>query len=328
MSILEAVDTDESRALAKTVGQTLKNFQAPTWNVLGANDRSALLLADAAIGKIEAANVPNSLKGHVENLKQSLLDAGAYLLNPHHPICMVGHIGVGKSTAANAIFGLSEGFGKRRRSKEAGTDQGLLPTGGGGTTAFEFRVAYAHEPTIRIEAQREDKILADVRELCEFWIAEARGEKRDRAIPSEMERVYRNMAGLGRTRDNDPVRRLIHPDTVIESLLLDIAAKLNLSRRTQTELLYREDREPDQSEADWLQKRCDALNLGKLPDCPFPRRLDIGLPNPELNAEGFRFTPIDLRGINTTDPRPDLHPDLVAAYNDPRSLLAGNLLAL
>lgn len=322
MSILEVVDTAESRALAKTVGQALQHFQASTWNVLGANDRLALLMADAALGKLEAANVPKSLKGHVENLKQSLLDAGAYLINPHHPVCMVGHIGVGKSTAANAIFALSDGFGKqRRRSREAGVDLGLLPTGGGGTTAFEFRVGYAHEPSIRIEPQREDKILADVRELCEFWIAEAHGEKRDRAIPSELERVYRNMAGLGRTRDTDPVRRLILPDTDTESLLLDIAAQLNLSRRARTELLYREDREPNQSEADWLQKRCDALNLGKLPDCPFPRRLDIGLPNRALKAEGFRFTLVDLRGINTTDPRPDLHPDLVASYSDPRALL-------
>jgi hypothetical protein len=49
--------------------------------------------------------------------------------------------------------------------------------------------------------------------------------------------------------------------------------------------------------------------------------LDIGLPNPALKAEGFRFTLIDLRGINTTDPRPALHPDLVAAYDDPRALL-------
>jgi transcriptional regulator with XRE-family HTH domain len=321
VSILEAVDTSESRALAKTVGQTLQHFQASTWNVLGANDRSALLMADAAITKLEAANIPKSLKGHVENLKQSLLDAGAYLINPHHPICLVGHIGVGKSTAGNAIFGLSEGFGRRRRSKEPNADQGLLPTGGGGTTAFEFKVAYAHEPSIRIEPQREDKILADVRELCEFWVSEARGEKRDRAIATELEKVYRNMAGLTRTRDSDPVRRLIGPDTDAESLLLDIAAQLNLSRRTRTELLYREDREPNQSEADWLQKRCDALNLGKLPDCPFPRRLDIGLPSPALKAEGFRFTLVDLRGINTTDPRPDLHPDLVAAYNDPRTLL-------
>ena len=220
MSILEAIDTDETRALAKTVGQTLRHFQASTWNLLGASDRSALLVADAAIAKIEAAALPKSLHGHVESLKQSLLDAGSYLVNPHHPICMVGHIGVGKSTAANGLFSLTEGFGKqRRRSKDAGAgmERGLLPTGGGGTTAFEFRLAYAPEPSIRIEAHREDKILADVRELCEFWIAEARGEKRDRAVPSEMERVYRNMAGLVRPRDrDDPVQALIQSDTEVD----------------------------------------------------------------------------------------------------------------
>jgi hypothetical protein len=236
---------------------------------------------------------------------------------------MVGHIGVGKSTAANSIFNLMEGFAKaRRRTKDgSGPERGLLPTGGGGTTAFEFRLGYAPEPSIRIEPQREDKILADIRELCAFWIAESRGEERERAVPSEMEKVYRNMAGLARTSGGDPVQALIRPDTDVDSLMFEISGRLNLSVRTQTELLYKEDRAPDQTEADWLQKRCDALNFGRLPNCPLPRRLEIFLPNPALKADGFRFTVIDLRGINTTDPRPDLHPDLVAAYSDPRALL-------
>ena len=323
MTILEAIDTDESRALAETVGQSLAYVQAPTWNALGADDRSALLTADRAIGKIDGARLPKSLARHVENLKQSLLDAASYLVNPHHPICMVGHIGVGKSTAANSIFNLTEGFAKAtRRLKDSSATRGLLPTGGGGTTAFEFRLAYAPEPSIRIEPQREDKILAEIRELCAFWIADSRGEKRDRAVSSEMEKLYRNMAGLTRKGDNDPIKALIGPETDVDGLMFDVSGRLNLSVRTQTELLYKEDRtSPDQSEADWLQKRCDALNLGKIPSCPLPRRLEISLPNPALNAEGFRFTVIDLRGINTTDPRPDLHPDLVAAYSDPRALV-------
>ncbi len=60
-----------------------------------------------------------------------------------------------------------------------------------------------------------------------------------------------------------------------------------------------------------VKKRLQTLNLGKLADCPLPRRLDIALPNTALNTEGFRFTLIDLRGINTTDPRPDLHQALI-----------------
>jgi transcriptional regulator with XRE-family HTH domain len=325
MTVLEAIDSEESRALAATVGHILAHIEAPTWNTLNAEDRAALFLADQAIGKIESATLPTSLKGHVENLKQSLIDAATFLVNPHHPICMIGHIGVGKSTAANAVFDLTEGFAKKsRRGKDSSSanTRGLLPTGGGGTTAFEFRVSYASEPSIRIEPQREDKILADIRELCAYWIAEATGEKRERAIPFEMERVYRNMAALPpRGRDTDPIHTLIRPETDVDGLMFEISNRLNLSARTRTELLYREDRAPDQSEADWLQKRCDALNLGKVSDCPLPRRLDISLPNPSLTAEGFRFTLNDLRGIHTTDPRPDLHPDLVTAYSDPRALL-------
>lgn len=321
MTILEAIDTDEARTLAQTFGQTLDHVQAPTWNTLAADDRAALLMADKAVAKIDAAKLPKSLERHVENLKQSLLDAASYLVNPHHPICMVGHIGVGKSTAANSIFNLTEGFTKPRRKNSASVERGLLPTGGGGTTAFEFRLSYSPEPAIRIEPQREDKILGEIRELCAFWIAESRGEKRERAVSSEMERIYRNMAGLPRGRDNDPIKALIRPDTDVDGLMFEIVDRLSLPTRTQTQLLYQEDRSPDQSEADWIQKRCDALNLGKLPHCPLPKRLEISLPNPALNADGFRFTVVDLRGINTTDPRPDLHPDLVTAYADPRALI-------
>jgi transcriptional regulator with XRE-family HTH domain len=324
MTILEAIDTGESRSLAQTMGQTLDHIQAPTWNTLTADDRSALLLADRAIAKIEATRLPNSLHRHVENLKQTLLASATYLVNPQHLIDMVGHIGVGKSTAANAIFSLVEGFGRtRRRMKDGGAtpERGLLPTGGGGTTAFEFRLSYAPDPAIRIIPQREDKILADIRELCEFWIAETRGDKRERAVPAELERIYRNMADLTRRGDTDPVKALIRQDTDADALMFEFIGRLNLSARTQTELLYKEDRATDQTEADWLQKRCDALNLGKVPNCPLPRRLEIFLPNPALQTEGFRFTVVDLRGINTTDPRPDLHPDLVAAYGDPRALI-------
>jgi transcriptional regulator with XRE-family HTH domain len=234
MTLLEAIDSEESRTLAATVGHTLSHIEAPTWNALNADDRSALVMADDAITKIENAALPMSLHGHVENLKQALIDAAIFLVNPHHPICMIGHIGVGKSTAANAIFNLTEGFAKKRsrRGKDAGTpvDRGLLPTGGGGTAAFEFRVSYAPEPSIRIEPQREDKILSDIRELCAYWIAEARGEKRERAIPFEMERVYRNMAGLPpRGRDTDPIRSFIRPETDVDSLMFEISNRLNLS---------------------------------------------------------------------------------------------------
>lgn len=324
MTILEAINTDESRALAQTMGQTLDHIQAPTWNSLTADDRSALLVADKAIAKIEDAQLPNSLHRHVDNLKQVLLASASYLVNPHHSIDMVGHIGVGKSTAGNAIFNLTEGFARpRRRTKDGAPlpERGLLPTGGGGTTAFEFRLSYASEPSIRIIPQSEGKILSDIRELCEFWIAERQGRKRDRAVPVEVERIYRNMAGLARRGDTDPVKALIRPDSDADSLMFDFSDLLNLSARTQTELLYKEDRAPNQTEADWLQKRCDALNLGKVSSCPLPQRLEISLPNPTLQTEEFRFTLVDLRGINTTDPRPDLHPDLVAAYNDSRALI-------
>jgi hypothetical protein len=78
--------------------------------------------------------------------------------------------------------------------------------------------------------------------------------------------------------------------------MFEITGRLNLPVRNQTELLYKEDRAQDQTEADWLRKRCDALNFGRMPICPLPRRLEILLPNPALKVDAFRFTVIDLRG--------------------------------
>jgi transcriptional regulator with XRE-family HTH domain len=320
-AILKAVRTEESDGVEEIVWDDLKHFSAPTWNALSKSDRSALSQADKALDKLKRGAFSKFLRGHIDQLKQGLHDCIDYLINLHHRVCLVGPIGVGKSTVANAVFNLTEEFEKRRQRKGS-RENGLLPTGGGGTTAFEYRLSYGAEPSIRIEAQRDEVTLRDVRELCVFLIAEARGtEKRERAVSSEMERIYRNMTGLARRDGKDPVISLINRDTEADDLMDELTTRLRLSERTRGELLYREDRKKGQSEADWLRQHFEALNLGKLPDCPLPRRLEITLPNPALKANGFRFTLVDLRGIPTTDARPELHPDLVPTYNDPRALL-------
>src|SRR5258707_475789 len=83
-------------------------------------------------------------------------------------------------------------------------------------------------------------IRKDLRGLCEYWLADARGnEKPPRPLPEELERAYRNMAGLPEKDDEDPVRRLITTDIVEPNDLFSIVLqKINLPGRKSTELSY------------------------------------------------------------------------------------------
>src|SRR5690349_19910214 len=73
MTLLEAVNSEESRTTASTVRHSLSQIEAPTWNMLSAYDDQALVLADQALSIIKNTTFPMSLNGHVENLKQALI---------------------------------------------------------------------------------------------------------------------------------------------------------------------------------------------------------------------------------------------------------------
>ena len=104
---------------------------------------------------------------------------------------------------------------RKGRDGSAKLAGGLLPTGSGRITAFEYRITWGPKTIILFEPEAEAVIRNDVRGLCEYWLAEARGaEKPPRALPEELERVYRNMAGLGESCDEDPVKALISPEIV------------------------------------------------------------------------------------------------------------------
>jgi hypothetical protein len=104
---------------------------------------------------------------------------------------------------------------KKGREGAAKLTAGLLPTGSGRMTAFDYRVAWGPKTLLLIEPESEAVIRNDVRGLCEYWLAEVRGtEKPHRPLPEELERVYRGMAGLTETDDEDPVKALITPEIV------------------------------------------------------------------------------------------------------------------
>jgi hypothetical protein len=114
------------------------------------------------------------------------------------------------------------------------------------------------------------------------------GGKPPRPLPEELERAYRNMAGLPEKDDEDPVRRLITTDIVEPNDLFSIVLqKINLPGRKSTELSYDADldRKPDEDPIEWIRRRLRQINLGKLPGFSLPRSVTLVLKNKGLGLD-------------------------------------------
>jgi transcriptional regulator with XRE-family HTH domain len=323
VTILQAIGTEGSVALAQDLERPLTQLTAPTWAELPDDDRRSISEADAALENLHRfmsrKDFPQHLNQFTSDLRDRLLASARLLINNDYTLYFVGPIGVGKTTAINSLFHLTGEFKKPRRKGKADfqTTQGLLPTGTGRTTAFEYRVVVGPEVGIRIDPQSDEEILRDVHSLCEYWLERVKGANPQRAVSEETEKVCRNMANLTETEDgHDPLVAMIRPDMALDDLVFAFRQRLDLPSRTQTELQFTTDREGEQTEGEWIQKRCRQLNFGLKRECPLPRRLTLVLPNPALKADGFHFTVIDTRGIDETA----LRRDVTDPFDDPRGV--------
>ncbi len=328
MSILAAIDTDESRSLTADLEFVPKHVATPHWNELSAAEREALRDADSALSQLldhrASPEFPKTLLHYSNDLEEKIREGIKYLSLVDHRAAFLGPIGVGKSTAINSLFGLT---GAPRKTKDSKTGDrpklplGLLPTGSGRVTAFEYRIAYGPQTRILIHPESEVIIRRDVRSLCEYWLAEVRGkEKPTRPLPEELERVYRNMAGLIETEgDDDPVKKLVTPEiTEVDDLLSVVLQRMNLSARKKTELLFEGDleREADLNEVEWIRKRLRQINLGRLPEFSLPKSVTLVLNNQRLKNAGYTLTIMDTRGLDESVSREDL----AEVENDPYTL--------
>ena len=310
--LLEAVGTDESQALVRDLGHDFRHIVTPNWADLSQQERETLREADEAFEKLlqhrGSPDFPKTLKRYALDLEEKLRAGIKYLILVDHKIVFIGPVGVGKSTVINSLFGLTPPPPKKGR--EGKLLVGLLPTGSGRITAFEYRITWGPKTIILIEPEAEAVIRNDVHGLCEYWLAEARGtEKPKRPLPEELERVYRNMAGLTENGDDDPVKALITAEIVEPNDLFAIVLqKINLPARKRTELSYDADldRDAEQSEIEWIRRRLRQINLGGLADFSLPKGVTLVMKNPRLKSGGYNLTVVDTRGIDENVSREDL----------------------
>jgi transcriptional regulator with XRE-family HTH domain len=322
MALLNAIGTDQSLRLVHDIDEPLRHVNAPTWLELSGEDKQALRHADKAIAILNQfcshKNFPKIMEGHVEFLRERLLTSAAYLVNIDHTINLIGPIGVGKTTATNSVFNLTAEFKASRRKGSFKTIQGLLPTGPGRTTAFEYRLAFGSETMIRVERLPEADLLREVRNVCEYYFERARAsEGLIRPMSEEEEKVLRNMADLSEDREgNDRLALLAQSTSTLDDLFFQFRQQLNLPNRSRTELSYARDNEEGLTEGEWIRKRCRQLNYGLLSDFPLPQNITIFLPNPALKGEHVHFTVNDTRGLSEGP----IRRDITAALDDNRAV--------
>lgn len=322
MALLNAIGTDESLRLIQDIEQPLAHINAPTWLELSADDKEALRRADNALGALEEFRSRKTflsiMRSHVEFLRDQLDGAASFLVNTDHTVNFIGPIGVGKTTATNAIFNLTAEFKTSRRKGAFKTIQGLLPTGPGRTTAFEYRLAFGADTMIRIERTSEADLLREVRNLCEYYFERARKtENLIRPMSEEEEKVLRNMADLSEDRDgNDRLAAIALSAATLDDLFFHFRQHLNLPNRTKTELSFARDNEEGLTEGEWVRKRCRQLNYGLLADFPLPQNITIFLPNPALQADHIHFVINDTRGLSEGP----IRRDITSALDDTRAV--------
>src|SRR5712671_956513 len=291
MSLLNAIGTDESLRLIHDIDQPLTFINSPTWLELSTDDKEALRQADDALRLLDEFRSRKSfrsiMEGHVEFLRGRLTSSAAYLVNTDHTINFIGPIGAGKTTATNAIFNLTAEVKASRRKGAFKTVQGLLPTGPGRTTAFEYRLAFGQDTMIRVERTPEADLLREVRNVCEYYFEQSRaGENLIRPMSEEEEKVLRNMAELSEDRDGDDrLVSLAKSAASLDDLFFQFRQRLNLPNRSRAELSFSRDNEEGLTEGEWIRKRCRQLNYGLLREFPLPQNITIFLPNPALKTD-------------------------------------------
>lgn len=321
-----AIGTEPAKAFAAYLGWRWRILEAPGFEHIS---REVLWKAEQTMQRLteltDDPDLKNAFLKLIESCRQALERAAKFLLSTEHSVVFVGSPGVGKTTA---ICALSEGL--RDMGEDDLKEQITLPTGAGRTTICEVHVRRGGEYGIVVEPCSEDELRYHVADFCDHLLSlvarEAADASRESAgISSELARTFRNMTGLTMKKVKEPdgkdhwegsaidlVRE--YPDR--EELQIQILSRLNLPLRRRTSISY--PRASSVPPGKWLADISKGINLGKNPEFPLPRRVEITVPHAILHAETLDVRLIDTRGI---DEPSALRRDLQSYLDDERAVI-------
>lgn len=206
-----------------------------------------------------------------------------------------GKVGIGKSSAICAMFGLLD-FSERNSKKKI-DDVFLLKTGTGRTTICETEIIPNREKTeLIIEPVQEDffnnLVLEFVRSLKTI-------DNNDGNILAEEEKqLIKNMASIPLNLSAIEILKEFE-DKDIEKEILEI---INYNRRNK--LSYEKGDNPFNS---WLKKLFSDVNCGKVKEAPMPKKITIHISTSDTpqSIPDFVGSIFDTRGIDGGE-RPDI----------------------
>ncbi len=295
------------------VDREWKHIEPPSfWNP----QRACLEIAEETLEEValflEDQERPWPLRRQIEKHRSSLLRASTFLDRLNHNIAFIGDLGVGKSTAISFIFDLLV----PPSMADKAINRPVLETGGGGTTICEVHIQGGPEFGISLLPMSDAEMRELVADFCAAkWVlhgSEQREPGESIGVSQEAERAIRNMANLRRKREtvagkivyHDPVGDLAKASSSEEEFRTRVLGLMRLEDRTRRELWY--DSSTRKHPMEWVTETFKAVNNGRMKDVPFPRSIDLLIPNFGRSFGELEITVVDTKGVDDVAVREDL----------------------
>ena len=252
-------------------------------------------------------NPPWPLEKQIKRQKESLERDSLFLNRLDHNIAFIGDIGIGKSTAISFIFDLLMPASKSKSI----LDRPILETGAGGTTICEVRIKSGDGYGLTLSPMPDRDIRYSISDFCAAeWHKDKAGESV--SVSLEMERAFRNMSGLTRTREKegekiirkDPIDKIRATCETEDEFRMKITELMNLEQRTRYNLWHYDS--PEKNPMAWMQDTFKKVNNGRIPDVPLPSSIELIVPDLEQTFGEFQITVIDTKGIEESATRRDI----------------------
>ncbi|MCC7483454.1 MAG: helix-turn-helix transcriptional regulator [Burkholderiales bacterium] len=315
-TILAAIDTPEASRLGEVLRREWKMLPRPP---LDHPDQDLIWEAERVAAELvelrDRPDVRHAFERRLSEYIDEIKHTAALLMKRNHQIAFIGSIGIGKSTAICRMTGLEV------PSSDSARPIPVLEAGAGGITICEVHLRTGPGHGLLIEPRSDDDIRADVTDFAEYVLgagsavtqADSTEDADTQGISKETERAIRNLSRLrirrekskdGKQLRRDEARELATAHPTVRELVVEILARMELHRRDRRDVWY----EPSTGKEplNWLKDTFEAVNNGRHPDFTLPRRIEVVVPKPLIDAGDLSVRLIDTKGIDRTAARADL----------------------
>lgn len=310
---LSSVGTDLAKEIVKYYELIWRFTERPPFMH---SEREILWSAEQALQTLEnfekSPQFDAILQDPLSKLMSRIKTETDFIRHLEHGISFVGDIGVGKTTALSFVTNLIA-------ADKSGEYKSVFPTGSGRTTVCEVAIKIAPTFGIAVDSLAEEEIRRLVSDLVVGLKTGKNG------LPSELERVIRNMAGLPRVTKRsktlsekpktvDPLKDMIAAEEDTDQIIADVISKMKLDARTEAQMILSERAEDS---IGWLATNIAKINYGQHSSFSVPQRITVLLPLEALRETPYHLSVIDTKGVEGTTQRPDLKVQI----DDPRTVI-------